>query len=137
VWSGLSWEDVVWVGADEINARMDTTTTVLWICWPSGLLSVGRQGRHVVATLLPAIIASTPASQVGHANRIDMSPPSKKEASGKLWQRAGSVFDNFHGVAARSCRPMEEVRRRIVGPKWEGANALERTSWVGRKNPYP
>ncbi len=134
-WADLSWENVVWVGADEMNRRkghdyltvfadLEARRVLLAVegknagTWQRFAEEMGRHNAHPKAI-----------TQVA----IDMSPAYIKGVK-ENFGNATISFDKFH-VVSQVNAAVEEVRRKESRADSVAREQLEQTSWLWRKNP--
>jgi transposase len=134
-WADLSWENVVWVGADEMNRRKGHNYLTVFVDLQAKRVLLAVEGKD----------ASTWegfAEQLGRHNghpkairqvAIDMSPAYVKGVR-ENFSNAAIVYDKFH-VVSQVNAAVEEVRRKEVRQDAEAREHLEKTCWLWRKNP--
>jgi transposase len=134
-WRDLSWEDVVWVGADEMNRRKGHNYLTVFVDLAAKRVLLAVEGKD-------ASVWERFAEQLGRHNghpkaitqvAIDMSPAYLKGVKENLGN-ARMVFDKFHVVAQVSAA-VDEVRRAEARQDGQARAALEKTCWLWRKNP--
>jgi transposase len=134
-WQDLSWENVIWVGADEMNRKKGHNYLTVFVdlqakrvllavegkdagAWEQFAAELGRHNGHPKAITMVA---------------IDMSPAYAKGVR-ENFGNAQIVFDKFH-VVSQVVKAVDEVRRKEVRVDAQAREQLERTSWLWRKNP--
>lgn len=134
-WSALSWEDVVWVGADEMNRRKGHNYLTVFVDLEAKRVLLAVEGKD-------ASVWERFAEQLGQHNghpkairqvAIDMSPAYRKGVKENL-PNALIVYDKFH-VVGQVTQAVEEVRRAEVRQDAVARAQLEQTCWLWRKNP--
>ncbi len=134
-WAELSWEDVVWVGADEMNRRKGHHYLTVFVDLEAKRVLLAVEGKD-------ADVWERFAEQLGQHNghpkaiqqvAIDMSPAYIKGV-GEHFGNAAIVFDKFH-VVSHVAEAVEEVRRAEVRQDAQARVQLEKTCWLWRKNP--
>ena len=134
-WSDLSWENVVWVGADEMNRRKGHNYLTVFVDLQAKRVLLAVEGKdagvweHFVQAL---------AQHNGHPKAItqvaiDMSPAYHKGVKDQLGN-ARIVHDKFH-VVSQVTEAVEAVRRAEVRQQGPARAQLEKTCWLWRKNP--
>ena len=134
-WTDLSWDEVVWVGADEMNRRKGHNYLTVFVDLKAKRVLLAVEGKD-------ASVWERFAEELGRHNghpkaitqvAIDMSPAYQKG----VWDNFGNaqvVFDKFH-VVSQVVKAVEEVRRKESRQDAQARAHLERTSWLWRKNP--
>lgn len=134
-WSELSWEDVVWVGADEMNRKKGHNYLTVFVDLVAKRVLLAVEGKD-------ATVWERFAEQLGRHNghpkaitqiAIDMSPAYQKGVR-ENFGNAQIVFDKFH-VVTQVVQAVEEVRRKETRQAPLAREQLEQTSWLWRKNP--
>lgn len=134
-WADLSWENVVWVGADEMNRKKGHNYLTVFVDLVAKRVLLAVEGKD-------ASVWERFSEQLGKHNghpkaitqiAIDMSPAYMKGVRDHFGN-AQVVFDKFH-VVSQVVQAMEEVRRREARQSPEAKQHLEGSSWVLRKNP--
>ena len=134
-WAELSWEDVVWVGADEMNRRKGHNYLTVFVDLQAKRVLLAVAGKD-------ASVWERFAEQLGQHNghpqaitrvAIDMSPAYRKGVRDHL-SNAAIVYDKFH-VVSQVSQAVEQVRRREVRADAVAREQLAKTSWLWRKNP--
>ena len=134
-WSDLSWDNVVWVGADEMNRRKGHNYLTVFVDLQAKRVLLAVEGKdagvweHFVQVL---------AQHNGHPKAItqvaiDMSPASRKGVKAHLGN-AVIVHDKYH-VVSQVTEAVEAVRRAEVRQDGLARAQLEKTCWLWRKNP--
>jgi transposase len=134
-WAELSWENVVWVGADEMNRKKGHNYLTVFADLVARRVLLAVEGKD-------ATVWERFSEQLGRHNghpkaitqiAIDMSPACQKGVR-EHFGNARIVFDKFH-VVTQVVQAVEEVRRRETRQDAVAREQLERTSWLWRKNP--
>lgn len=134
-WAELSWEDVVWVGADEMNRKKGHNYLTVFVDLVAKRVLLAVEGKD-------ATVWERFSEQLGRHNghpkaitqiAIDMSPAYQKGVR-ENFGNARIVFDKFH-VVTQVVQAVEEVRRKETRQDAVAREQLERTSWLWRKNP--
>jgi transposase len=134
-WADLSWEDVVWVGADEMNRRKGHNYLTVFVDLQAKRVLLAVEGKD-------AGVWERFAEQLGKHNghpkaitqvAVDMSAAYAKGVT-ENFGNAELVFDKFH-VVAQVSQAVDEVRRAEVRQDSDARAALEKTCWLWRKNP--
>ena len=134
-WSDLSWENVVWVGADEMNRKKGHNYLTVFVDLVAKRVLLAIEGKD-------ATVWERFAEQLGKHNghpkaitqvAIDMSPAYLKGVK-EHFGNAVVVFDKFH-VVSQVSQAVEEVRRKETRQDAVAREHLERTCWLWRKNP--
>lgn len=134
-WADLSWENVVWVGADEMNRKKGHNYLTVFVDLEAKRVLLAVEGKD-------AGTWERFAEQLGQHNghpkaiqqiAIDMSPAYIKGVK-ENFGNAVIVFDKFHVVSQVSAA-VEEVRRKEVRQDAVAREHLEKTCWLWRKNP--
>jgi transposase len=131
----LSWENVIWVGADEMNRKKGHNYLTVFVDLQAKRVLLAVEGKD-------ASVWERFAEELGNHNghpravtmvAIDMSPA---YASGvrENFGNAQIVFDKFH-VVSQVVKAVDEVRRKEVRVDAQAREQLERSSWLWRKNP--
>ena len=134
-WASLSWENVVWVGADEMNRKKghNYLTVFADLVARRVLLAVPGRDAGVWAQFVEELGRHNGHPQAITQVAIDMSPAYMKGVREHL-ANAQVVFDKFH-VIGQVVAAMEQVRRREVRQDAGAREQLQRTCWLWRKNP--
>jgi transposase len=134
-WAELSWENVVWVGADEMNRKKGHNYLTVFVDLVAKRVLLAVEGKD-------ATVWERFSEQLGRHNghpkaitqiAIDMSPAYQKGVR-EHFGNARIVFDKFH-VVTQVVQAVEEVRRKETRQDAVAREQLERTSWLWRKNP--
>jgi len=134
-WADLSWEDVVWIGADEMNRRKGHNYLTVFVDLQAKRVLLAVEGKdagvweHFVQEL---------AKHNGHPKAItqvaiDMSPAYIKGVRDHLGN-AVVVYDKYH-VVSQVTEAVEAVRRAEARQDVQTRAQLEKTCWLWRKNP--
>jgi len=134
-WAELSWENVVWVGADEMNRRKGHNYLTVFVDLVARRVLLAVEGKD--ATVWERFSEQLHKHN-GHPKAItqiaiDMSPAYQKGVR-ENFGNAQIVFDKFH-VVTQVVQAVEEVRRKETRQDARAREQLERTSWLWRKNP--
>lgn len=134
-WADLSWEEVVWVGADEMNRRKGHNYLTVFVDLVARRVLLAVEGKD-------ASTWERFAEQLGQHNghpkaitqvAIDMSPAYSKGVR-ENFPNAAVVFDKFH-VVSQVTAAVEEVRRKEARQDPQAKEPMEKTAWLWRKNP--
>lgn len=134
-WTDLSWEDVVWVGADEMNRKKGHNYLTVFVDLVAKRVLLAVEGKD-------ASTWERFAEQLGRHNghpksitqvAIDMSPAYRKGVK-ENFGNATIVFDKFH-VVSQVSQAVEEVRRQEARQDAVAREHLEKSCWLWRKNP--
>jgi transposase len=134
-WTELSWEEVVWVGADEMNRKKGHNYLTVFVDLAAKRVLLAVEGKDAGAW---ERFADQLLKHNGHPKAItqiaiDMSPAYQKGVRDNFGN-AQIVFDKFH-VVSQVVQALEEVRRKEVRQDAQAREQLERSSWLWRKNP--
>jgi transposase len=134
-WAELSWENVVWVGADEMNRKKGHNYLTVFVDLEAKRVLLAVEGKDAGTW---AAFAAQLLQHNGHPKAItqvaiDMSPAYIKGVR-ENFGNAQVVFDKFH-VVSQVVAAVEEVRRKETRQDVQAREQLERTSWLWRKNP--
>lgn len=134
-WADLSWESVVWVGADEMNRRKghDYLTVFVDLEAKRVLLAVEGKDAGVWERFAQQLLAHNGHPKAITQVAIDMSPAYVKGVREHLGN-ATLVYDKYHVVSAVAAA-VEEVRRAETRQDAAARAALEQSHWLWRKNP--
>jgi transposase len=134
-WKELSWENVIWVGADEMNRRKGHNYLTVFVDLQAKRVLLAVEGKD-------ASVWERFAAELGNHNghpraitmvAIDMSPAYQKGVR-ENFGNAKIVFDKFH-VVSQVVKAVDEVRRKEARSDASARQQLERSSWLWRKNP--
>jgi transposase len=134
-WADSSWEDVVWVGADEMNRRKGHNYLTVFVDLEKKRVLLAVEGKD-------AGTWERFAEQLGRHNghpkaitqiAIDMSPAYLKGVKANFGN-ATIVYDKFH-VISQVSQAVEQVRRKEARQDEVAREHLQKTSWLWRKNP--
>jgi transposase len=134
-WTELSWENVVWVGADEMNRRKGHNYLTVFVDLQAKRVLLAVEGKD-------AGVWERFAEELGQHNghpkairqvAIDMSPAYVKGVK-ENFGNAVIVYDKFH-VVSQVSKAVEEVRRAEVRQDAVARAQLEKSCWLWRKNP--
>jgi transposase len=134
-WTELSWENVVWVGADEMNRKKGHNYLTVFVDLAAKRVLLAVEGKDAGTW---ERFAEQLLKHNGHPKAItqiaiDMSPAYQKGVRDNFGN-AQIVFDKFH-VVSQVVQALEEVRRKEVRQDAQSREQLERSSWLWRKNP--
>jgi transposase len=134
-WTDLSWENVVWVGADEMNRKKGHNYLTVFVDLQAKRVLLAVEGKD--ATVWERFSEQL-SQHNGHPRAItqiaiDMSPAYMKGVR-ENFGNAQIVFDKFH-VISQVVSALEEVRRKEARQDAQARRHLEQTSWLWRKNP--
>lgn len=134
-WAELSWENVVWVGADEMNRRKghNYLTVFVDLAAKRVLLAVEGKDASVWERFAEQLLAHNGHPKAITQIAIDMSPAYIKGVRDNFGN-ASISFDKFH-VISQVTEAVEAVRRKEVRQDPHAREALEKTCWLWRKNP--
>lgn len=134
-WAELSWENVVWVGADEMNRKKGHNYLTVFVDLVARrvLLAVEGKDATVWERFSEQLLKHNGHPKAITQIAIDMSPAYQKGAR-ENFGNAVVVFDKFH-VVSQVVQAVEEVRRKETRQDALAREQLERTSWLWRKNP--
>jgi transposase len=134
-WQDLSWENVIWVGADEMNRKKGHNYLTVFVDLQAKRVLLAVEGKD-------AGVWKRFAEELGNHNghpkaitmvAIDMSPAYAKGVR-ENFGNAQIVFDKFH-VVSQVTQAVNEVRRKEARQDDQAREQLEQTSWLWRKNP--
>jgi transposase len=134
-WRDLSWENVIWVGADEMNRKKGHNYLTVFVDLAAKRVLLAVEGKD-------AGVWEQFATELGNHNghpkaitmvAIDMSPAYAKGVR-ENFGNAQIVFDKFH-VVSQVVKAVEEVRRKEARTDAAAREQLEHSSWLWRKNP--
>jgi transposase len=131
----LTMEDVVWVGADEMNRRKGHNYLTVFADLVAKRVLFAIEGKDAAVW---KAFADELLKHNGHPKSvtqaaIDMSPAYKKGVK-ENFGNAQVVFDKFH-VVSQVVDGVEEVRRLESRSDAQAKRQLEKTRWLWRKNP--
>lgn len=134
-WTELSWENVVWVGADEMNRKKGHNYLTVFVDLQAKrvLLAVEGKDAGVWERFAEQLFAHNGHPKAITQIAIDMSPAYLKGAR-ENFARATVVYDKFH-VVSQVAKAVEEVRRKEARTDAAARAQLEKTCWLWRKNP--
>ena len=134
-WAELSWENVIWVGADEMNRKKghNYLTVFVDLMAKRVLLAVEGKDAETWERFADQLLKHNGHPKAITQIAIDMSPAYQKGAR-ENFGNAQVVFDKFH-VVSQVVQAVEEVRRKEARQDAQAREQLERTSWLWRKNP--
>ena len=134
-WAELSWENVVWVGADEMNRKKGHNYLTVFVDLEARRVLLAVEGKDAgtweqfAAQLIKHNGHPKAITQVA----IDMSPAYIKGVR-ENFGNAQVAFDKFHAVS-QVVAAVDEVRRKEARQDAQAREELERSSWMWRKNP--
>jgi transposase len=134
-WADLSWENVVWLGADEMNRRKGHNYLTVFVDLQAKRVLLAVEGKD--AGVWERFVHEL-AKHNGHPKAItqvaiDMSPAYIKGVRDHLGN-AVVVYDKYH-VVSQVTGAVEAVRRAEVHQDVQARVQLEKTCWLWRKNP--
>ncbi len=134
-WAELSWENVVWVGADEMNRKKGHNYLTVFADLEARRVLLAVEGKDAGTW---EQFAAQLVKHNGHPKAItqvaiDMSPAYIKGVR-ENFGNATVSFDKFH-VVSQVVQAVEEVRRKEARQDAQAREHLEKTSWLWRKNP--
>src|SRR5882724_618351 len=134
-WKDLSWENVVWVGADEMNRKKGHNYLTVFVDLQARrvLLAVEGKDSGTWERFAEQLLKHNGHPKAITQIAIDMSPAYQKGVR-ENFGNAQIVFDKFH-VVSQVVQAVEEVRRKEARQDAQAREQLERTSWLWRKNP--
>jgi transposase len=134
-WTDLSWEDVVWVGADEMNRRKGHNYLTVFVDLQAKrvLLAVEGKDASVWERFADQLFKHNGHPKAITQIAIDMSPAYIKGVRENFGDATLS-FDKFH-VVSQVVQAVDEVRRKEARQDAQAREQLEKTSWLWRKNP--
>jgi transposase len=134
-WTDLSWENVIWVGADEMNRKKGHNYLTVFADLQARRVLLAVEGKD-------AGTWDRFAEELGRHNghpkaitqvAIDMSPAYRKGVK-QNFGNAVIVHDKFH-VVGQVTAAVEAVRRLEVRQDAAAREHLTKTCWLWRKNP--
>ena len=134
-WTDLSWEEVIWLGADEMNRKKGHNYLTVFVDLAAKRVLLAVEGKD-------AGVWGRFAEELGKHNghpkaitqvAIDMSPAYVKGVR-ENFGNAELVYDKFH-VIRQVSEGVEAVRRSEVRQDVQARAQLEKTCWLWRKNP--
>ena len=134
-WAELSWEDVVWVGADEMNRRKGHNYLTVFVDLAAKRVLLATEGKDasVWERFAEQLLAHNGHPKAITQIAIDMSPAYIKGVR-ENFGNATISFDKFH-VVSQVTEAVEAVRRKEVRQDPTARKQLEKTCWLWRKNP--
>lgn len=134
-WAALSWEDVVWIGADEMNRKKghNYLTVFVDLVAKRVLLAVEGKDSSVWERFSEQLSRHNGHPKAITQIAIDMSPAYMKGVRNHFGN-AQIVFDKFH-VVSQVVGAMEQVRRNEARQDAKARLDLRNTGWLWRKNP--
>jgi transposase len=134
-WRELSWENVVWVGADEMNRRKGHNYLTVFADLEAKRVLLAVEGKEAGTweRFVEQLMAHNGHPKAITQVAIDMSPAYIRGVKENLGN-ATIVFDKFH-VVSQVVEAVEEVRRKEVRQDVQAREQLEKTCWLWRKNP--
>ena len=134
-WAALSWEEVVWVGADEMNRKKGHHYLTVFADLVAKRVLPAVEGKD--ASVWEQFTKELPRHN-GHAKAIrqvaiDMSKAYIKGVKDNL-PNAVVSFDKFH-VISHAVEAVDKVRRLEASSGAEAKAALEGSRWLLLKNP--
>jgi transposase len=134
-WHDLSWENVVWVGADEMNRKKghNYLTVFVDLAAKRVLLAVEGKDASVWERFAEQLFKHNGHPKAITQVAIDMSPAYIKGVKDNF-ANAAIVYDPFH-VVSQVTQAVEAVRRKETRADATAREQLEKTCWLWRKNP--
>lgn len=134
-WERLSWEEVIWVGADEMNRRKghNYLTVFADLVARRVLFAVEGKDASVWKSFVDELVKHNGHPKAITQVAIDMSPAYQKGVEENLGN-AAVVFDKFH-LVSHVVEAVDKVRRLETHSCPEARNQLSRSQWLWRKNP--
>jgi len=134
-WTDLSWENVVWVGADEMNRRKGHNYLTVFVDLQAKrvLLAVEGKDASVWERFAGELLAHNGHPKAITQIAIDMSAAYTKGVDENFGNAIVS-YDKFH-VISHVTKAVDEVRRREARVDATARERLEKTCWLWRKNP--
>jgi transposase len=131
----LSMEEVVWIGADEMNRRKGHNYLTVFADLVARRVLFATEGKDAATW---QAFAEELLKHNGHPKAIqqaaiDMSPAYIRGVQDNLGN-AAIVFDKYH-VVSQVNEGVEQVRRLEARADAHGRQQLEKTQWIWRKNP--
>jgi len=134
-WKDLSWEKVIWVGADAMNRKKGPNYLTVFVDLQAKRVWLAVEGKD-------ARVWERFAAELGHHNghpkaitmvAMDMSPAYQKGVR-ENFGNAEIVFDKFH-VVSQVVKAVADVRRKEARADDAARHQLEHSRWLWRKNP--
>jgi transposase len=134
-WRDLSWEKVIWVGADEMNRKKGHNYLTVFVDLQAKRVLLAVEGKEagVWERFADQLLEHNGHPKAITQIAIDMSPAYMKGVR-ENFGNAQIVFDKFH-VVSQVVKAVEEVRRKEARQDAQAREQLARTSWLWRKNP--
>lgn len=134
-WAELSWEEVIWVGADEMNRKKGHNYLTVFVDLRAKrvLLAVEGKDAGVWDRFAEQLLKHNGHPKAIMQVAIDMSPAYRKGVR-ENFGNAVIVYDKFH-VVSQVAQAVEAVRRKEARQDALAREQLEKTSWLWRKNP--
>jgi transposase len=134
-WKDLSWEEVVWVGADEMNRRKGHNYLTVFVDLVARrvLLAVEGKDASVWERFADQLVAHNGHPKAITQVAIDMSPAYIRGVKENLGN-AAIVFDKFH-LIQHVVEAVDKVRKGETQRGAEEGKDLKKTRWLWRKNP--
>ena len=134
-WSELSWENVVWVGADEMNRKQGHNYLTVFVALQAKrvLLAVEGKDARVWERFADELFQHNGHPKASTQIAMDLSPAHARGGR-ENFARATVVYDKFH-VVSQVAKAVEEVRRKEARVAATAREHLEKTGWLWRKNP--
>ena len=135
-WADLSWEDVVWVGADEMNRRKGHNYLTVFVDLQAKrvLLAVEGKDAGVWERFADQLFKHNGHPKAITQIAIDMSPAYISKACGKISARRSSPLTNSMW-SARWFRRWRKCGAKRRSRDAQAREQLEKTCWLWRKNP--
>lgn len=134
-WADLSWENVVWVGGDEMNRKKGHNYLTVFVDLEAKRVPLGVEGKDagVWERFAEELRAHNGHPKAITQAAIDMSPAYIRGVKDNLGN-AAIVFDKYH-VVSQVAGAVEEVRRKEARQDAQAREHLEKTCRLWRKNP--
>ena len=134
-WAELSWEQVVWVGADEMNRRKGHNYLTVFVDLEAKrvLLAVEGKDASVWERFAEQLLKHNGHPKAITQVAIDMSQSLYEGVRDPFGQCGGRVRQI--SVVSQVSQAVEEVRRKETRQDAQARAHLEKTCWLWRKNP--
>lgn len=134
-WAQMSWETVVWVGADEMNRKKGHNYLTVFADLEAKrvLLAVEGKDAGVWERFADELLKHNGHPKAITQVAIDMSAAYIRGVKDNLGN-AQIVFDKFH-LVSHAVEAVDKVRRKEARSEGPVREQLEQTRWLWRKNP--
>jgi len=134
-WAEWSWENVVWVGADEMNRKKGHNYLTVFADLEARRVLRAVEGKDagVWERFADQLLKHNGHPKAITQVAIDMSPAYARGVKDN-WGNAALVFDKYH-VVSQVTQAVEEARRKEARQDAPARQHLEKTCWLWRKNP--